>query len=74
MFLCPFSAKSWIHTKAMRTAPSIIITISLILNRGDKVKDVILDSIKLKNNENMMSDKIEEALSINEIQENKTEE
>ena len=53
---------------------SIIMTISLILNRGDKVKDVLFDSIKLKNNENMMSDKIEEALSINEPQENKTEE
>ena len=50
------------------------MTISLILNRGDKVKDVLFDSIKLKSNENMMSDKIEEALSINESQEKNKEE
>ena len=53
---------------------SIIMTISLILNRGDKVKDVLFDSIKLKSNENMMSDKIEEALSINESREKSKEE
>jgi NhaP-type Na+/H+ or K+/H+ antiporter len=53
---------------------SIIMTISLILNRGDKVKDVLFDSIKLKSNENMMSDKIEEALSINETREKSKEE
>ena len=53
---------------------SLIMTISLILNRGEKVKDVLFDSIKLKNNQNMISDKIEDALSINETQENNKEE
>jgi hypothetical protein len=50
------------------------MTISLILNRGEKVKDVLFESIKLKSNENMISDKIEDALSINETQENNKEE
>ena len=53
---------------------SLIMTISLILNRGEKVKDVLFESIKLKSNENMISDKIEDALSINDTQENKKEE
>ena len=42
------------------------MTIALILNRGDKVKDVLLDSIKLKKNEHLIADKIEEALSIDQ--------
>ena len=45
---------------------SLIMTIALILNRGDKVKDVLLDSIKLKKNEHLIADKIEEALSIDQ--------
>jgi len=53
---------------------SLIMTISLIMNRGEKVKDVLIDSIKLKSNQNMMSDKIEEALSNNESHQNQKEE
>ena len=50
------------------------MTISLIMNRVEKVKDVLIDSIKLKSNQNMMSDKIEEALSNNESHQNQKEE
>ena len=42
---------------------SIIMTISLITTRGEKVKDVLLDSIKLKSGENKVVSKIEDALS-----------
>ena len=42
---------------------SIIMTISLIMTRGEKVKDVLFDSIKLKSGDNKMVSKIEEALS-----------
>ena len=44
---------------------SIIMTISLIMTRGEKVKDVLLDSIKLKSGDNKVVSKIEEALSDN---------
>ena len=53
---------------------SLIMTIALIMNRGDKVKDVLIDSIKLKSNQNMISDKIEEALSNNDSHQNQKEE
>ena len=39
------------------------MTISLITTRGEKVKDVLLDSIKLKSGDNKVVSKIEEALS-----------
>ena len=42
---------------------SIIMTISLITTRGEKVKDVLLDSIKLKSGDNIVVSKIEDALS-----------
>ena len=42
---------------------SIIMTISLITTRGEKVKDVLLDSIKLKSGDNKVVSKIEDALS-----------
>lgn len=51
---------------------SLIMTVSLILNRGDKVKDVLLDAIKLKSNDNTLVDKIEQ--SITEESENQIEE
>jgi len=53
---------------------SLIMTISLIMSRGEKVKDVLIDSIKLKTNQNMISDKIEEALSNNDSHKNQKEE
>ncbi|MDB4710728.1 cation:proton antiporter [Flavobacteriales bacterium] len=53
---------------------SLIMTIALIMNRGEKVKDVLIDSIKLKSNQNMISDKIEEALSNNDSHQNQKEE
>ena len=40
---------------------SIIMTIALIMDRGDKVKDVLLDSIKMKQNDGNIVDKIEGA-------------
>ena len=42
---------------------SIIMTISLITTRGEKVKDVLLDSIKLRSGDNKVVSKIEDALS-----------
>ena len=44
------------------------------MSRGEKVKDVLIDSIKLKTNQNMISDKIEEALSNNDSHKNQKEE
>ena len=41
---------------------SMIMTVSLILNRGDKVKDAFLDVIKMKPNDDSLVDKIENAL------------
>ena len=41
---------------------SLIMTVSLILDRGDKVKTVLMDSIKLKS-EGVLLDKIEESLN-----------
>lgn len=40
----------------------IIMTVSLIMDRGDRVKEVLLDSIKMKQNDHSLVDKIEEAL------------
>lgn len=42
---------------------SIIMTVSLIMNRGDKVTDVLLDSIKMKPNDNNIVDHIEDSLT-----------
>lgn len=42
---------------------SLIMTISLILNRGEKVRDVFIDVITLKGGDNTLVDKIEESLS-----------
>ena len=39
---------------------SIIMTISLIMDRGDKLKDVLLDSIKMKQSDNNIVDRIED--------------
>ncbi len=50
---------------------SLIMTIALILNRGDKVKDVLIDTIKLKGHENLLENKIENALTFDEESENK---
>lgn len=41
---------------------SLIMTISLILNRGQKVKDVLFDVISLKGGDNTLVDQIEESL------------
>lgn len=41
---------------------SIIMTISLILNRGDKVTEVLLDSLKMKPNDHNIVDEIEDYL------------
>ena len=41
---------------------SVIMTVSLILNRGDKVTNVLLESIKMKPHDNGIVDKIEESL------------
>lgn len=38
------------------------MTISLILNRGQKVKDVLFDVISLKGGDNTLVDQIEESL------------
>jgi len=42
---------------------SLIMTVALILDRGDKVRDVLLDSIKMKPNDNNLVDKIEQKIS-----------
>ncbi len=42
---------------------SIIMAVALILNRGDKVRDVLLDSIKMKQNDSNLIDKVETAYS-----------
>ena len=42
---------------------SVIMTISLIMNRGDKITEVLLDSIKMKPNDNNIVDKIENSLT-----------
>jgi NhaP-type Na+/H+ or K+/H+ antiporter len=42
---------------------SLVMAVSLILNRGEKVKNVLMDSILLKNNDNLLEDKIQNALS-----------
>ena len=42
---------------------SVVMAISLILNRGEKVKDVLIDSFLLKNNENLIENKIHNALT-----------
>ena len=39
------------------------MAISLILNRGEKVKNVLMDSFLLKNNDNLIEDKIQKAVS-----------
>lgn len=41
---------------------SVIMTVSLIMNRGDKVTEVLLDSIKMKPNDNNIIDQIESSL------------
>ena len=41
---------------------SIIMTVALILNRGEKVTEVLLDSIKMKNKDENIVDKIEDYL------------
>jgi hypothetical protein len=51
---------------------SLIMTISLILNRGEKVRDVFLEVITMKNNDNTLVDKIEESI-IGRDQENDIE-
>lgn len=51
---------------------SIIMTVAMILNSGGKVKDLVIDSITLKKTENILSDKIEDAVSSKDSeQENK---
>jgi NhaP-type Na+/H+ or K+/H+ antiporter len=51
---------------------SIIMTVAMILNSGGKVKDLVMDSITLKKTENILSDKIEDAVSSKDSeQENK---
>ena len=59
---------------------SIIMTISLIMNRGDKVTDALLDSIKMKPSENNIIGALENSISFNgglqkqeESEENKEE-
>ena len=42
---------------------SVVMAVSLILNRGEKVKNVLMDSFLLKNNENLIEDKIHNALT-----------
>ncbi len=42
---------------------SLVMAISLILNRGEKVKNVLMDSFLLKNNDNLIEDKIQKAVS-----------
>ncbi len=42
---------------------SVIMTISLIMNRGDKVTEVLLDSIKMRPNDNNIIDTIEDSLT-----------
>ena len=44
---------------------SVIMTVSLIMNRGEKVTDVLLDSIKMKPNDNNIIDSIEDAIVFN---------
>ena len=39
------------------------MTVSLIMNRGDKVTEVLLDSIKMKPNDNNIVDAIENSLT-----------
>ena len=39
------------------------MAVSLILNRGEKVKNVLIDSFRLKENENLIDDKINKALT-----------
>lgn len=51
---------------------SMIMTVSLILNRGDKVKDVLLDVITFKNDDNSLVDQIEKSLT-DKDEENLTE-
>jgi Ca2+/Na+ antiporter/uncharacterized membrane protein YqjE len=51
---------------------SMIMTISLILNRGEKVKDAIFDVITFKKDDNSLVDQIEESLT-NKDEENLTE-
>ena len=48
---------------------SIIMTVAMILNSGGKVKDLVIDSITLKKTENILSDKMEDAVSSNEKEE-----
>ena len=48
------------------------MTVAMILNSGGKVKDLVMDSITLKKTENILSDKIEDAVSSKDSeQENK---
>jgi hypothetical protein len=51
---------------------SMIMTVSLILNRGEKVKDVLFDVITFKNDDNSLVDQIENSLT-DEEDENITE-
>ena len=48
---------------------SIIMTVAMILNSGGKVKDLVIDSITLKKTENILSDKIEDAVSSKDSEE-----
>jgi len=48
---------------------SVVMAISLILNRGEKVKDVLIDSFLLKNNENLIENKIHNALTNSDSEE-----
>lgn len=45
---------------------SIIMTVSLIMNRGDKITDVLLESIKMKPNDNNIIDTIESSLTFSD--------
>ena len=40
------------------------MTLSLIMDRGDKVKDVLLDSIKMKQSDDNIVDRIEDRYSV----------
>lgn len=51
---------------------SLIMTVSLILNRGEKIRDVFIDVLTLKGGDNTLVDKIEESLS-NKEEKNFTE-
>lgn len=52
---------------------SVIMTVSLIMNRGDKVTEVLLDSIKMKPNDNNIIDTIENSLTFNDEEESSSD-